>query len=220
MSEYDGRRDGFESYNVAIAAQRAKLLMERCPAARRVEVIGQCELYLGDCMEIMPSLGRVDAVVSDVPYGADHSGDSSRFSGGTARRGKGSVHGKIAGDSAPFDPRPFMVGKDQIFFGANYFPQHLGPGSFLVWSKRRPHAYGSFLGDGEVAWLSRGRGIYLFEKIFAGSALALEYCGDPYAASAHPFQKPISVMEWCLHCRPAPSLMVWERRTGSAQPST
>ena len=29
----------------------------------RKEVIGDCQLYLGDCLEIMPTLGKVDAVV-------------------------------------------------------------------------------------------------------------------------------------------------------------
>jgi DNA modification methylase len=69
MSDYDARKDSFESYNDAVAALRAKLLLERCPAASRVEVIGQCELYLGDCLDVMPTLGRVDAVVTDPPYG-------------------------------------------------------------------------------------------------------------------------------------------------------
>jgi len=35
----------------------------------RVEVIGDCTLYLGDCREILPTLGKVDAVVTDPPYG-------------------------------------------------------------------------------------------------------------------------------------------------------
>lgn len=34
----------------------------------RKEVIGDCTLYLGDCLEILPSIGRVDAVVTDPPY--------------------------------------------------------------------------------------------------------------------------------------------------------
>lgn len=38
-------------------------------AAKRVEVIGDCTLYLGDCLEIMPEIGAVDAVVTDPPYG-------------------------------------------------------------------------------------------------------------------------------------------------------
>ena len=35
----------------------------------RVETIGDCTLYLGDCREILPTLGKVDAVVTDPPYG-------------------------------------------------------------------------------------------------------------------------------------------------------
>ena len=32
-------------------------------------IIGDCTLYLGDCREILPTLGKVDAVVTDPPYG-------------------------------------------------------------------------------------------------------------------------------------------------------
>jgi DNA modification methylase len=32
-------------------------------------IIGDAVLYLGDCREILPTLGRVDAVVTDPPYG-------------------------------------------------------------------------------------------------------------------------------------------------------
>ena len=39
----------------------------------RVEHIGDATLYLGDCLEIMPGLGMVDAVVTDPPYGIGYS---------------------------------------------------------------------------------------------------------------------------------------------------
>jgi site-specific DNA-methyltransferase (adenine-specific) len=35
---------------------------------KRKEVIGDCELYLGDAMEIMPTLPKAHLAVSDVPY--------------------------------------------------------------------------------------------------------------------------------------------------------
>lgn len=35
----------------------------------RVEKIGDATLYLGDCLEILPTLPKVDAVVTDPPYG-------------------------------------------------------------------------------------------------------------------------------------------------------
>ena len=46
----------------------------------RVEQIGDATLYLGDCLEILPTLGKVDAVVTSPPYddlrayGADYRG--------------------------------------------------------------------------------------------------------------------------------------------------
>jgi DNA modification methylase len=35
----------------------------------RKEVIGDATLYLGDCMEVMPTLGEVDAIVTDPHFG-------------------------------------------------------------------------------------------------------------------------------------------------------
>lgn len=36
----------------------------------REEVIGDCRLILGDCLEVMPTLGVIDHVISDPPYEA------------------------------------------------------------------------------------------------------------------------------------------------------
>jgi hypothetical protein len=36
----------------------------------RTEVIGACTLHLGDCREILPTIGKVDAVVTDLAAGA------------------------------------------------------------------------------------------------------------------------------------------------------
>lgn len=38
------------------------------PAIKRVVVIGNATLYLGDCLEILPGLSKADAVVTDPPY--------------------------------------------------------------------------------------------------------------------------------------------------------
>lgn len=40
-------------------------------------------IYHGDCLEILPELEPVDAVVTDPPYGMDWNTDISRFSGET-----------------------------------------------------------------------------------------------------------------------------------------
>ena len=53
--------------------------------------IGNATLYLGDCMDILPTLPKVDAVITDPPYGinfqsnyraiwnANHSQKTARF---------------------------------------------------------------------------------------------------------------------------------------------
>jgi len=44
----------------------------------REERIGDCVLYQGDCLEVMPLLGRVDAVVTDPPYGVGYEGSTTK----------------------------------------------------------------------------------------------------------------------------------------------
>lgn len=34
----------------------------------RIETIGDATLYLGDCLEILPTLPKVDAVITDPPF--------------------------------------------------------------------------------------------------------------------------------------------------------
>jgi DNA modification methylase len=38
----------------------------------RKEIIGNCELYCGDCLNILPTLDKVDAAITDPPYGIDY----------------------------------------------------------------------------------------------------------------------------------------------------
>ena len=162
-------------------------------------IIGDCRLLLGDCLEVMKCLDPVDAVVTDPPYGMAHPADSARFSGGTTRRGRGSTHKKIAGDDSPFDPSPLLsVGRHQIIWGMNHFPQSLRPGASLIWLKRNDDALGTFLSDAELAWMSKGCGVYGFKWVNAGSKVALDWQGNAYAKSAHPTQKPVALMRWCI----------------------
>ncbi len=44
----------------------------------RVEHIGDATLYLGDCLEILPQISKVDAVVTDPPYGVNYEGSTTK----------------------------------------------------------------------------------------------------------------------------------------------
>ena len=86
MSEYDWEDDAKNSYLTGIAAQREEYLMDTVTGLKRARVFpgGGCELYQGDCLEIMPQLGAVDAVVTDPPYSVSVAGASV-----SGRKGKG-----------------------------------------------------------------------------------------------------------------------------------
>ena len=156
---------------------------------QQARVIGGQLLINGDCLEVMAVLPKVDAVVTDPPYGMKWNGKVTRGVNGTGKAGKTRHYGKtIINDNVPFDPTPFMSCKS-ILFGANHFPQHLRRGSNLVWIKRTDEGFGSFLSDAEIAWFSEGHGVYCFRD------MTLQ--GES-RNRVHPTQKPIALMEWCL----------------------
>jgi len=162
-------------------------------------IMPSVDLRLGDCLEVMRNMPdkSVDAVVTDPPYGMNLNTDNSRFSGGTAgniaKRGNGigSANGTpIIGDDKPFDPSFLLeYGKQQIIFGWNHFADKLPVGTCLIWIKRNERAYGSFLSDAEIAWCSKGRGIYC-RKDLSNNSIARE--------RVHPTQKPVDIMKWCI----------------------
>lgn len=164
---------------------------------RREEIIGDCRLILGDCMSVLPTLaGGGIAVVSDPPYGMAWNTDSTRFTGGRHKRGDGrSDWGAIKSDAVPFDPAPFLGLEECILFGANHFAQRLPVGTTLVWMKKAPHLFGTFLSDAEVAWQKGGHGVYIFFEQFPPPSRMAEHDGK---TPAHPTQKPIGLMRWCV----------------------
>jgi DNA modification methylase len=155
----------------------------------RIEHIGDCTLYLGDCRDILPTLGKVDAVVTDPPYGiGEDGGDKNRRRGYKALV----VHERLAWDSE----RPARdifdairaISSDQIIWGGNYFADYLPPSmGWLYWDKRM----GGDFSDGELAWTSQRRAVRDFSKSpFAGLSGGHD--------REHPTQKPVALMEWCV----------------------
>lgn len=195
--DYDPRKDSFESYNVWIASQRAKLLQERCSAAKRVEVIGQCELYLGDCMDILPALEAVGAVVSDPPYGiAFAHGGNDRSGIGGGRYATKFAKVAIEGDEKPFDPSHLLtIAPVAVLWGGNHFADSLPPSaSWFVWDKRAASHHSNDFADCELAWTNKKGVARVFRHQWDGMMKASER-GE---ARVHPTQKPIELMRWCL----------------------
>lgn len=158
-------------------------------------IIGDAELWLGDCSEVLPLLPKVDAVITDPPYGMDWDTDSTRFSGGSVKRGIGrSDFGQIHGDAETFDPTPWLSFPRVVMFGSNHYAARLPVGTTLVWLKKDDHLFGTFLSDAEIAWMKGGHGVYCFRKQFPPPSRMSENDGTV----AHPTQKPIGLMAWCI----------------------
>ena len=156
---------------------------------QREEVIGDCRLIQGDCREIMPTLGRVDAVVTDPPYGIG-------YMHGAEKRKYASRHNEmqIIGDDKPFDPTPFLQ-FPCLMWGANHFAAKLpGGGRWIVWDKR--DGIGSNdQSDVEIGWISGPRRA---DRIISHLWSGLTKASERGVPRVHPTQKPIAVMRWCL----------------------
>jgi hypothetical protein len=125
--------------------------------------------------------------------------DSTRFTGGQAEhnrhRGQGRDDwGDIRGDTTPFDPSPWLKFDRAVFWGANHYSQRLPLGTTLVWLKKHPGLYGTFLSDAEIGWAKGGHGVYCHYEQFPPPSRMAENNGT----TAHPTQKPIGLMIWAL----------------------
>ena len=152
-------------------------------------IIGDATLYLGDCMDILPTLDKVDAVITDPPYGiGEDGGDKNR------RRGYKPlvVHEKLSWDKDRPQIEVFdamrKCSSTQIIWGGNYFADFLPPSmGWLYWDKKM----GGDFSDGELAWTSQKKAVRDFSK-------------SPFAGlmgghnRVHPTQKPEALMQWCI----------------------
>lgn len=141
-------------------------------------VIGDATLYLADCLDILPHLTGVDAVVTDPPYGI-----GKKMSGGTW--GKADKYAEMwRWDIAPLSETILGLQKfgECIIWGGHYFPM---PPSrcWLIWDKKNAvHT----VADCEMAWTNFDRPT----KRFSWPVAVHEH--------GHPTEKPLPLMIWCL----------------------
>lgn len=141
-----------------------------------------CTLYLGDCLDVLPTLGKVDAVVTDPPYGIGASSMSLGFSR-TSRMEKGDWD-----NQKPDLSQILSLGVPAVVWGGNYFT--LPPSRhWLIWDKGAGFK-GRDFAECEMAWCSTDGNT----RILQHDPLAR---GD-YRNKQHPTQKPLAVMLFSL----------------------
>ena len=153
----------------------------------RKEIIGDATLYLGDCKDILPGLGQVDAVVTDPPYGINADKGAANNKGKWGWKYYGETEWDIERPGNDIFRNLIATSRDQIIWGGNYFTEVLPPSMrWLVWDKGQRDFS---LADFEMAWTSQNKASRIFNYA-RGKAMQ--------DVKQHPTQKPIALMEWCL----------------------
>jgi site-specific DNA-methyltransferase (adenine-specific) len=150
-----------------------------------VVTIGDATLYHGDCLEILPTLPKVDAVITDPPYGiatgivADRPTKWQRLAGGRPETWDNGVVNLVPALSQTHERGILIV------WGGNFYALPPSRG-WLSWFKPdAPPSMASF----ELAWTNMDRNAR--QIVCSISETNAERVG-------HPTQKPLKVMRWCI----------------------
>lgn len=181
----------------------------------REERIGDCRLILGDCLEVMPLLGKVDAVVTDPPYGIGESAGkaATRTSGLSSGLSSGSSYRRDYGNKDWDDntadqavAQAVDIAKYSIVFGGNYYD--LPPTScWLVWDKENGD---TDFADCELAWTNLPKAVRRLRFLWNGCLRR-----EREIPREHPTQKPVGVMKWCIGHLPAGVQTILDPFSGS-----
>jgi site-specific DNA-methyltransferase (adenine-specific)/modification methylase len=150
-------------------------------SAQRIEQLADgVTLYLGDCRDVLPTLGLFDAVVTDPPYGIGFAADPTKWQ---ERAG----HLPDTWDDKTFSGLDDIIacGRAKIVWGGNYYELPRSRG-WLAWFK--PDSPPS-MADFELAWTNLDKNARKITHSI--SATNPERVG-------HPTQKPVAVMLFCL----------------------
>jgi DNA modification methylase len=145
-------------------------------------------IFHGDCRQIVPQLGRFDLLLTDPPYGL---GDRLK-SGSDGEWSKG-FEVAPEWDRSVCEPWLILQVVDRceraIVWGGNYYPLPPARG-WLGWDKMQEHSSGHY----ELAWTNLDAPTRMFRKS------RVEAYGQ--MDKAHPTQKPVDLMTWCLSLVP------------------
>ena len=141
-------------------------------------------IYHGDCRDILPQLEPVDLVLTDPPYGiADVWKGGSGHGWGKANTEKPT---RNTWDAKTPDRETLetIIAKAtySIIWGGNYFQLPISRG-WLVWVKPEREFT---LSEAELGWTNKDTVMRVCE------------CHRSDSDRAHPTQKPIYLMKWCI----------------------
>ena len=176
---------------------------EETPAVVTAPAYGTLDLRRADCMEMMAEFpdGYFDLAIVDPPYGIN-AAKKQTGNGWVVRETK---DWDKEGPGADYFAELYRISRNQIIWGANYYPMHLPKSmGWIFWDKGQR----SFsLADGELAFSSFNRVLRVFE--FARGKMLTE--SDRF----HPTQKPVALYRWLLANYAQPGQRILDTHLGS-----
>lgn len=177
------------------------------------ERIGDCRLILGDCLQVMPLLGRVDAVVTDVPYGISQKSNGLRRLDYGEWDGSNATEVTLAAMLYCSDVPSVIAWCDwrQLDKIADTLPGRSERP--LTWCKPNPpvlNGQSLFLSATEHAFYGKLAGAW-----FSGGCIKSYWIGPPPLERQHPTQKPEWLMQQCVKATVAPDATCLDMFMGS-----
>lgn len=179
--------------------------------------IGNATLYHGDCLEILPTLDRVDAVVTDPPYLNLDGSYKRNYQGGVGRK---VTVTKTVGDEWTANLEWVPLCESIADKGLICFSTYAGVGpiwgavsnmkhiALVTWYKRNAAPTGKNVPNHktEFAWCFRGKPGIKWDALdtmldipnINAGCMATERFVDRKTKAIHPTQKPVAVMERLL----------------------
>ena len=159
--------------------------------------IGNATLYHGDCLEILPALGKVDAVITDPPYGIGFGKFNRTNRNNRGERFKADKYHNGDWDDS-FDLSQHIeaiksASEEVIVWGGNYFPCLWAQPvkGIIFWNKHQPCKNFS---QWELAWSNIDTPARYIDFPYYGNVEG----GTKASEKEHPTQKPVMVMEKCI----------------------
>lgn len=162
--------------------------------------IGRATLYLGDCRDILPGLPKVDAVVTDPPFGMGNFVQ---------------ITGVVRGHAVDWNENPppaevfehlRRISRHRIIWGANFFNCFEPKGGAIIWDKVQPMPNFS---KADIASCTH------YKKTEIVRIPWTNFIVTHKGETDHPCERPVELYRWCIDYLPQPINSILDPYLGS-----